>query len=330
VKLKDNLRLVWKDFRDWVVLFGSIATAAALVWALYEPLDKKLTPWVSDHVRLDGRGGIAVDERVHGVLAVVVLIAFFLLVGAVYSFWKLMRERGRAAQTDKANDVLTHTFQGTIKAAARISREMFPNTEKTVKKVIFFKQVCTLFDDGNCQVVETLIVEAGKQNLHFVEKSIRAEEAADAAPFPADIDLKIVSATPETKVSYLITENRPKLKKFAIFFLPVIRHGVSDVREIHTSYYWKGLLKQMVAQGEEDFDLQVNSVDTVPEMEFQFWVKPKIGTVECELIPTELPPAKYTLKPDSDRDKGFEGWIYKAEGVPVGHITQLKIKLKSA
>jgi len=329
VKIKEDLKLVWKDFRDWVVAFGSLATVAVLLWGLYEPADKKFSAWVGEHVRLD-QGKIAVDERVHAVLTLFVLVSIFLVGGVCFALWMLMRVRKRSAQTDKANDVLTHTFDGTIKAAARISREMFPNTEKTVKKVISFKRVCTLFDDGNCLVVETLIVEAGKQNLHFVEKSIRAEEAAAAAPYPADIDLKMVSATPNTKVSYLITENKPKFKKFAIFFLPVIRHSLSDTREIHTSYYWKGLLKQMVAQGEEDFDLQVNSVDAVPAMEFQFWVKPKVGTVSCEILPTELPPTKETLKQDSDRDKGFEGWVYKAEDVSVGHVTLLKLTLKSA
>jgi hypothetical protein len=323
VELKKNLEVIWSNFKAWVLLAVSLAGTAGVLYALYDPLDKHFEHWVHDHGHVIDPKNLAVDDRVHIVLTVLTLVLIFELVGLISSSLALVAVNKKKAQT---SDVLTRTFVKTVDAAALILKRMFPSAGKTVKRVIFSKQVYTLYDNGDCYATETMILEAGTQNLHFMEKKIEGTADAEAAEFPADINLSIASQTAGKDVTYLITKNEPKEKNFIIFFLPVVIQGTIDRREIISTYHWKGLLKQMLVRRFEDFELTFESVSPIPEVEFEFWAKPGVGEIDCQIVGTRLPQGNETVMPGSD-PRGLTGYIYKAQNVPVGHVIELRVTL---
>ena len=325
MKLKEVSKFVKEFGRDWWKWFAAFAASVLFLISIYEPADKRSKGWVLTHVRLD-QGHLAVDDRVHIVLAILALVSIFVFVGVAFTSAKLFLLKKETAETSRTKDVLERTFEKTVEAADQISEQLFPSTGKVVKKVISCKQIYTLYDNGDCYFTEDMVVDAATRDLHFMSKIIGGEPEADPAEFPADIDLNIVSLTHGNSVKYLITENQPRYKSFAIFFLPVIELGANDPREVRTEYYWKGLLKKLLLKGQEGFELEVKSAVAVHEVEYQFWVKPGVGTLQCDNVGGKLPPGSETLKQASD-SKGLKGWIYKAQAVPPGHITKLNLQL---
>lgn len=328
MSLKEDLELFWKDFKLWVVFFGSLATTALLLWGLYDPVDKRFDTWVHAHARLD-QGKLAVDDRLHVVLTLAVLALVFVFVGVSFTSVMLVHVRKAAAQTAKTRNVLKYTFDGTLEAAALISKQLFPQMSQPVKRVIYSKQIYTLFDNGDCHCTDDLVVEAGTYDLHFMTRSVEAQPKADPAPFPADIKLSMQSRTAGSEVRYLLTRNTDREKQFTVFFLPVIKAGTTDRREIRMEYYWKGMMKQLLADRFEDCDLSFESADDIPELEFEFWAKPGIGVIDCEIISQRLAPGTEHLEKVSD-PKGLKGWRYRAKPVPKGHTPQLKLKLETS
>ena len=104
---------------------------------------------------------------------------------------------------------------------------------------------------------------------------------------------------------------------------------VDDKREVKTTLFWKGFMRKLTDTGEEEFNSQVKSVDPVEEIEYQFWVKPRMGKLECFHIGENLESGAETLEPAED-EKGMKGWIYRARNVPGNHWTRLRLELKKS
>jgi hypothetical protein len=86
-------------------------------------------------------------------------------------------------------------------------------------------------------------------------------------------------------------------------------------------------MRRLVTTGTEEFENRVKSVDPVPLIEYEFWVKPKMGQLLCTNLGGEMDPGMETLSPISDQ-KAMQGWRYQGTNLPGNHVTLLKIELR--
>lgn len=253
-------------------------------------------------------------------IAAGVLFVFFLIAAASVMATALNRDAVGRSQ----RDALLQTFHQSTKAADLICEQLFPGTAVPIKKVLSFKEVFTFYENGDCHCQQEMVLTADTSDVHFYEMSIAGEPEADPASYPSDIQLE-VSPAANQGLTYLISANEPKKKKLVIFFLPFIRGGASDQRTVTATYYWRGLMRKLFTEREEEFADRVKSSAAVPDIQYQFWIKPGIGNLKCEQIGVKLPGEMLTEnKPNLN---GMRGWTYHATNVPPGHETRLRLGL---
>jgi hypothetical protein len=143
--------------------------------------------------------------------------------------------------------------------------------------------------------------------------------------YPDGIDLKIHSKTEGKELTYLISKNEQRSKGIVMFFLPCIKAGGPDTRELEISFYWPGLFRRLLTIGEEPFNNQIKSVEDIPEVEYQFWIRPNLGTLHCMNVGENLGTGTETLT-EAEDEKGMKGWIYHGTNLPSGHVTNLRLE----
>jgi hypothetical protein len=141
------------------------------------------------------------------------------------------------------------------------------------------------------------------------------------------MNLKLESKTAGKSIAYLISKNEPRSKAVVIFFLPLIASGEADRRGLETTYYWRGLFRRLVTNGQEEFHYRVKSVEAVPYAEIQFWVKPQMGRLICTHIGEDLGADQESLREGAD-EKGMRGWTYIGRDLPPTHTIMLRIELR--
>lgn len=315
--LRDHLR------KSWGIYVGVLGVVY-LFYKVGGPLGDFLVDWVIGHVTVQ-EGVASVDKWGKGLLASGVLMLVALLIVAIVSSSALYKTRRATAGAEKI-PILIKTFRRTTEAADLISKKLFPGAALPVKLVLACKQVYTIYEGGDCHYSEELTVAAKAKDTHFMEKIIDVEPEADPAEYPDEIDLKVKSKTPGKEVQYLISKNEPRSKSFVIFFLPRIQAGEADKRELKISYYWKGHMKRLVLLGSEPFNMRVKSVEPVPSIEYQFWMKPSQRKLVCVHVGEPLDEGKETLEERPADERGMTGWVYTARDVPPGHTTRLRLE----
>jgi hypothetical protein len=239
----------------------------------------------------------------------------------------IFRQRTGSEKTAARGEILLKTFRRTVQAAELIAKKLFPGTAQPLKKVTGYREVFCLFDEGDCHYLEEVALCAKDRDIHFVEELIEADPEGDPVEFPDEIDLKVESGTRDKSIQYLITRNEPRSKRVLIFFLPLVKSGGQDPRQYRVTFYWRGLMRRLIVRGEEDFENQVKSVDPVPMVEYEFWVKPKLGRLTCVNIGPELDSRAETLEEIGD-EKGMRGWKYQGRNLPGDHTTRLRLRLE--
>ena len=307
---------VLSHFKGAWKYYAAVLGVIVLLIKVYSPLKALCVAWL-------GVAGMASE-----VVAFSWITLLFLLVALVFTVGGLYKSHKKETTQGQQGEILLKTFHRTQQAADLISKKLFPGPSQTRKKVLSCKQVWTIFDNGDCNFTEVLALTTKEKDIHFLQKGIDAEPEADPVEFPDQIDLKIESTTPAKQVVYLINKNELRSKRFVVFFLPFIRAGVDDRRDVKMTYYWKGLMRKLIAFGEEDFTYEVKSVEPIPEVEYQFWIKPQAGTLACSNIGPELDPGTETLEPVED-EKGLKGWIYRGKNLPGDHVTRLRLELEN-
>lgn len=311
--------------RFWKIYIG-VLTVPYIFYRAAKLIGEPLGGWITGHFAVQN-GVASIDNFGKAALAYGSLIAIGLLVVAVASSAGLYRATRDAAEAEKT-PILRKTFRRSTEAADLIAKKLFPGVAPRIKLVRRCKQVYTIYKDGDCYVTEELVVAAKDKDIHFMEKIIDAEDEADPVEFPDEIDLKIDSKTPGRHVRYLISKNEPRSKGVVIFFLPRIKANEGDERELKISYHWKGFMRRLVTVGDEPFNMGIKSVEPIPSVEYQFWIKPKEGQLTCRHIGEALEEGKELLDEQPLDNKGMGGWVYTAKEVPIGHMTRLKLELK--
>jgi hypothetical protein len=316
---KDHLK------KSWGIYVGALGVAY-LFYKVGGPLGDILGDWIAGHVTVQN-GVTSADKWSRGLLAGGALTLSALLILAIVSSVSLYKTRKAAAGAEKI-PILTKTFRRTTEAVDLIAKKLFPGASFPIKLVRSCRQVYTIYEGGDCHFSEELIVEAKGKDTHFMEKIIDAEPEADPAEYPDEINLKVESKTAGKGVRYLISKNEPRSKSLVIFFLPRIKADEGDKRELKTSYYWKGFMKRLVLQGSEPFNMGVKSVEPVPSIEYQFWMKPGERKLACVHVGEPLDEGKETLDEQPADERGMTGWLYTAKDVPPGHMTRLRLELR--
>lgn len=325
----NHIQRFWKY---WAGATGSVA----LISAIYEPLWKAIDRWLPREIVPRAGTNIA-NLAVKGIVPTLIacgIIALSMTTGLCsYTLVVLGQARREEKTGKKRGTTLVNTFHRTMQAADRIWHRLFLGLSRPLKKVVKCKQVWTIDENGDCHFYESVTFTTKDRDIHFMQKGIDAEQVADPAEFPDDIDLKIESGA-NGEIAYLINENGPWKKRFIVFFLPFIKAGGKDQRELITSYYWKGLMRGLIAKGEEPFCYRVESADPIPEVEYQFWIKRRMGSLAGVLTGDNL--GKDTngqdvekLVPCEDNQMGMIGCAYTARNLPGNHVTCIRLELRN-
>lgn len=326
------LKFLWQHFiASWKYWF-SVAGLAFFLYRIYGPLKGEIQAWLQRQiVAPEGETsvGFTLEEGSAGAITVMLILFSIVLVTLITTVVALYTSKSTGTISKAKGDILLKTFHRTTQAADLISKKLFPGASLPIKRVIRYKQVYTVYENGDCNLTEVQQICAKDKNIHFIERGLTAEPESASVEFPDEIDLKITSRTSGKQITYLINKNEPHIKSVIIFFLPFIRAGVDDKREVKTTLFWKGFMRKLTDTGEEEFNSQVKSVDPVEEIEYQFWVKPRMGKLECFHIGENLESGAETLEPAED-EKGMKGWIYRARNVPGNHWTRLRLELKKS
>lgn len=304
----------WKAWLAVIVVLGGI-------YAVYDPERKWIAQWLQRQIIAGGSPASAsFKELPSHLIAMGVLLGLFLIVATGYM--AVARYRDSVGRSQR--DALLNTFHQSTKAADLICEQHFPGTAVPIKKVISFKEVFTFYENGDCYSQQEMTLTADTRDVHFYETAIAGAPEADPANYPEDIQLAVAPGANES-LTYLISANEPKKKKLVIFFLPFIPAGAGDQRSLIITFYWPGLMRKLFTDREEEFVDEVVSVAPVPDVEYQFWIKPRQGDLVCTQTGKKIPGEK--LQKLGRNANGMVGWCYHATNVPIGHETKLGLEL---
>jgi hypothetical protein len=305
-----------------------------LIIKIYSPLTEALSRWILMQVVLPAGtspGSLRVKDSAPPLIASGIITLSLVTGALIWTLYSLYQVRSAERTGEKRMGTLEKTFHRTQQAADKIWNRLFLGQSRPLKKVIKLRQVWTIYENGDCNFAETLTLTTKDKDIHFMWKGVDAEQLAEPAEFPDDIDLKI-EAGGKGEVAYLISKNEPRSKHFIMFFLPFVSAGGQDERELTISYYWKGLWRGLLVKGEEPFEYRENSADPIPEVEYQFWIKPKMGSLNCTNTGVNLGKDVHGrdiehLEPSKNL-MGMSGWIYSARDLPGNHTTRLLLELR--
>lgn len=316
-----------KHVTTWWALCGTVIAFFVGLLKIYSPLNEWSKEWFNKQIIQVNPSSYKINDAAPAEIAWFLVAIAFLILALVYLLWFLWRSEKLAKQSDWKSSSLEITFRETMKTAGLIVEKISSTPMKTLKSVLDFHQTYTLYDDGDCYVTETSSLTAKDHDLHMMMKSVEPEPVADPAYFPSDIDLHIESGTPGKDVAYLISKNEPRDKRFVIFFLPALAHGGADQRKVSVSFYWKGYLKKLVTEKEEEISYSVKSIDPIPTVEYVFWAKPRLGKLICTNIGGYLP-EEPVFEALEDKAKGMRGIAFRAKNVPGDYIVKLLLKIE--
>lgn len=325
--LGDHLRQFWK-------LWAAAAGTVVLIIGIYTPLKEAVGRWMLRQVVSragTSSGRVVVSDFAAILIASGIITLSLVAVALCYTLYSLYQVRRAEKTGERRAGTLEKTFHRTQQAADKIWNRLFLGPSRPLKKVIKLRQVWTIYENGDCNFVETITLTTKDKDIHFMWKGVDVEQLAEPAEFPDDIDLKIKPGG-NGEIAYLISKNEPRSKHFIVFFLPFISAGGRDERELTVSYYWKGLFRGLLVKGEEPFVYREGSADPIPEVEYQFWIKPKMGSLNCTNTGVNLGKDIHgrdveRLEPSSNL-MGMSGWIYSARDLPGNHTTSLLLELR--
>jgi cbb3-type cytochrome oxidase subunit 3 len=318
--LGSHLRIYWGL---WAGLLGFVY----LIYKLNSPVSDLFRNWLIGHARPD-KGSVFIDGWPPALLSAFCFAVLTLAGLSIFTIVMAFRQGKKGGHDAARARLLLKTFHRTVGASDLIAKKLFPLPARPIKKVTRCKQVFSIFDEGDCHHVEELVLCAKDRDIHFIERRMEADPGGDSVEFTEEIDLKVESGTVEKGIQYLISKNEPRSKSILVFFLPVVRSGGADQRLAKTSFYWSGLMRRLVEQGEEEFENQVKSVDAVPLVEYEFWVKPRLGRLRCTNLGPEVDAVIEEKLEETEDGKGMHGWRYTGKNLPGDHVTRLRLELQ--
>jgi len=325
-RLRFFVKHVQESWKYWAGAGGFLV----FLYEIYTPLKTWVEGWLVAQVvppTVSPATKFALREIASTAVSLLIVLTSVILVIAIYSMASLYKAKRAGSQSGKREAILLKTFHRTQQAADLILNRLFPGSSQPMKQVIKCQQIWAIFENGDCSFTENLVLTTAEKDIHFIEKGQDAEPEADPVEFPDDMDFKIESNDSGSQIAYLINKNEARHKKYIVFFLPYIKAGGKDVRGLTTTFYWPGLARGLVTKKEEPFSYQIKSAGPVPEVEYQFWVKTRMGHLECTSIGPDPTPGTETLVALKE-EKGMSGWKYVGCNLPVNHVVSLRLELK--
>jgi len=208
-------------------------------------------------------------------------------------------------------------LQGMMRASSRIRDQLTPPALMPVKSFDKVRVTYLIERDFSAYVYREYDIRAPEQHVHFWPTGSRATEYAQRVDYLDDIDFKVIDKSGKDLV-YLLAENNPLYKEVVIYFLPRIEPGEA-ARQVCISYRWPSLLRQLQQFGEEDFNFEVGSKDSVPMFEARFFLEPGTGKhLVCELGGPTYGIQK--VKRCHHEEKGWDGYSFTVEKGPAGTV----------
>ena len=316
--IRKSLFNLAKQYWKWLV--ASAAGVAAL-FGLVPLVDLLRTLIATDiekidaqHYRISMLWGWAVLVLL--LLAVAGCVIGFILSLQVSSLKREISVRldSLGADTAKKLELAHKTLQGMMRAATRITNQLYPPKKSPPYAFERISRVYTIDSDGSATLSASYHIRAYRRALHFWSIGILAETDAPAIEFLDEIDFKVRDETKADRVAYLLKTDTGHEKEISIFFLPEIDPREA-ARKIAFRYTWPRMLERLLTKGDEDFSLRLDSRTTVGEFEYAAYFHPglfKTFEITCEQLGTK---ADNETLLEAERD-GWRGWCYKVTDAP--------------
>ncbi|MFL6231677.1 MAG: hypothetical protein ACJ76N_00945 [Thermoanaerobaculia bacterium] len=308
----------------WKVLAGIVATIA-LVFRL-DKLVEALRRWVAlGAVQPKGSSGLLLSEAWGWGLAfgVVALLASLGLCGKLF-----LESRALKREQETRGETTRKTLQGMMWAANRIANQLYPLAERPPYA---FERISWCFHidaDGDTQVRALYLIQAYERPLHFWQLMVGAEPEAPGVDFLDSIGFKVHDEAGPDRVAYLVRKNSSHRKEISVFFLPQISPQ-EPPRAIAFTYTWPRMVTRLLAQGDEEFSLVVESRTPVSLLEYSIRFHPKLHksyVLACKRESIEVPGESLELKTE---ESGWKGWTYRVSNAPAaGFKYQLRLTAK--
>src|SRR2546428_988305 len=143
----------WSDVaehfkRCWKYWLGSVGLVV-LFFKLYDLIKSPLYLWVQKQI-VPPEGKVATGYSVRDIvptsMAFTVILFSLVLVALLITSLALFRNR----KADSMRSLLSKTFHRTMQAADLISKQLFPGSEAPIKKVVSYRQVYAIYENGDC------------------------------------------------------------------------------------------------------------------------------------------------------------------------------------
>lgn len=303
----------------WKVLAGIVATIA-LVLKL-DKLVEALRRWVAlGAVQLKGSNGLLLSEAWGWGLAVggVALLASLGLCVKLF-----LENKALKRDQEARGEVMGKTLRGMMWAANRIANQLYPLAERPPYAFERVSRTYFIEADGTTRVTATYLIRAHERPLHFWTLVIRAEHEAPGVAFLEDLQFRVHDEAGNDRVAYLLRRNDSHQKEISVFFLPLISPQ-EPARRIVFSYTWPEMARKLLASGEEDFSLRIDSRTQVRQLEYTVYFHPKLHdsyTLHCQQESVRI--ENEVLEEVKNGESGSRGWRYSVEEAPAeGHIYQ--------
>jgi hypothetical protein len=182
--------------------------------------------------------------------------------------------------------------------------------------------------------VKRVIRVQALEQLHVMEIWLRVDTRADRTDYLSDIQFSAWTTDAGRRISmpYVQCENGSHHKKVMLFFVPFLTPG--QVREITLEYQWPRMYAALSGDGRSpaigplprreelfEMDLEHETRDPIPEVEWDFQIDPALGETELELLGVHPPDASFVY----DEKGAWPVWRYRARDVPP---TKLRMNIR--
>jgi hypothetical protein len=154
---------------------------------------------------------------------------------------------------------------------------------------------------------------------------VGAEPEAPGVDFLDSIDFKVHDEAGAERVAYLVKRNDSHRKEISVFFLPQILPDESP-RAVVITYRWPGMVKRLLALGDEQFSLTMDSRTRVSQFKYSVFFHPKLHksyALDCRRESAEITGESLEVNTE---ESGEQGWTYKVSNAPAeGFTYQLRL-----
>jgi len=234
---------------------------------------------------------------------------------ALLFVWAELRRRASVRTLDERKTRAYATLQGMMRAGQRIRTQSYPNA--TRHKVFRRIHLRYLLDrEFTARVTRTYSISAVNGPVHFWQESYRVRDEADATEYLLDIDFKVRDISGRGDVVYLPTEIDGRSKAVSLYFLPQITPDEAG-RIIEVSYKWPGLARSLRRLGEESFNFNYDSLESVDEVTLEIFLEAGTGGKLYGEISGEKYPGS-NIAGVIDGDTMWDGIRYSCSNSPAG------------